>query len=184
MDMDHVDETTVDVDVDWWLDDVGEFLSGIGDSVMDFLTPDIHLEVPVDPASGDLAAVPAEGTELANDGFYQSMPGIDSVTGQILDDTYQLIDDIDEFGVDTFGQQAWDETMVAVHNDEYGLLEGIETPAEMQLRFAQDDAEAADRFSQWQSEQEAAAAISDSDSLIQDSEDLAWDTGWLLNRGW
>jgi hypothetical protein len=182
MDINSNDDITVEVDT--WLDDVGDFLAGIGESIEDFITPDVTVEIAEDPSAVDATADDSAGGDLPNDGFYQSLPGMDSITGDVLDNTYQLIDDIDEFGVDTFGQEAWDETMVAVHNDPYGMLEGIETPAEMELRFTQEDAAAEERFGEWQAQQETEGAMAHGDDVIHDSEQLAWDTDWLLNRGW
>ena len=184
MDINSNDDVTVEVDT--WLDDIGDFLSGIGDRIHDFLTPDLTVEFdgqPVDDA-GAWPADSATGGDLPNDGFYQSLPGVDSMTGQVLDQTYQLIDDINDVGVDAIGQDAWDQTLIAAQTDPFGLQDGIETPAELEQRFAHEDAAAAERFSQWQTEQDGQYALDHGADVIHDSEWLRWDTNQLLNRDW
>lgn len=159
-----------------WIDDVGNFFADIADSIVDFVVGDVpDLTDPDLPGTGENGS-----SDLPNGGFYQSMPGVDAVTGQMLDQTYQLIDDINDFGADTFGEQEWHDTLAWAQTDPYGLTAGIETPSEMQLRFAREDSAAEQSFRDWQDQQAADRAIGEADDLIADSEDLAWDTNLLL----
>jgi hypothetical protein len=41
-----------------------------------------------------------------------------------------------------------------------------------------------ERFGEWQAQQETEGVMAHGDDVIHDSEQLAWDTDWLLNRGW
>lgn len=176
MSFDFTPDATVDgpADADSWLEDIGDFLSSVGGGIVDFVVPDWlgdqPFDVPVDASGTD----DGSAGDLPNDGFYQSMPGIDSVVGSVLDQNAQLCADIDEFGKETFGDQAWAEAGEVAAADPHGVLDGIETPSDMWARFHKEDAQANAEFEDWRWNQET----------INDAEDLIYDTKTLLRYGY
>jgi hypothetical protein len=156
-----------------WLDDIGDFFSSVGSRIADFVMPDGLGEVFAGEPAPPTEVVGSTG-DLPNDGFYQSMPGIDSFVGSVLDQNAQLCTDIDEFGKETFGEQAWAEAGVVAAADPYGMLDGIETPSDMWARFHKEDAQANARFEDWRWNQEQ----------INDAEDLVYNMTTLLRYGY
>lgn len=184
---DHLEQTGAEESS--WLDSIGSFFSGIGESISDFFTPDALGTTGVEPMSTEALSTTESGSaaDLPNQGFYQSLPGMDATTGQLLDDTYALIDDVNAFGEETFGEQEWDEALVLAQSDPYGFAEGIETPSELQARFAHDDAQREASFRDWQDRQQAIAdadaEIAEADRLNHESDWLMWNTDQLLKLG-
>jgi hypothetical protein len=176
MSFDFTDQPTPDTDHadDTWLDEIGDLLSSVGSHLVDLAVPDV-------PTLEDVTAETAEAEEpggsagdLPNNGFYQSLPGIDSTVGAVLDQNAQLCADIDEFGKETFGEEAWAEAGEVAATDPYGLLEGIESPSDMWARHHKEDAQANADFEAWRSNQQ----------VINDAEELAYDTETLLRYGY
>jgi len=159
---------------DSWLEDIGDFFASVGDGVGDFLVPDVLDEVPDAPAPGAGGEGAGSTADLPNNGFYQSMPGIDSVVGSVLDQNAQLCAEIDEFGKGTFGDQAWAEAGEVAKADPHGMLEGIESPSDMYARFHKEDAQANADFEDWRW----------NETQINDAEDLIYDTDTLLRYGY
>lgn len=176
-------------DDDLGINDTIDAISDALSSLFDTLTPDWDLSFDSQdaPEGTDFETFSGPGDQtpqLPNDGFYQSLPGVDSVTGQILDDTYQLIDDIDVMGEEMFGAEEWERAGVIARADPHGLLDGIETPAEMELRFTREDAAHERSFRDWQEQQQAIGgaegAISGAEKVIYDAEWLSWTTDRVL----
>lgn len=157
---------------DSWVDDIGDFFASIASDVADVVLPDLPDTEDVSmSASADLEGSAAD---LPNGGFYQSLPGIDSMVGSVLDQNAQLCSDIDEFGKETFGEQAWAEAGEVAAADPHGMLEGIESPSDMYARFHKEDAQANADFESWRWSQQ----------VIDDSETLSYNTETLLRYGY
>ena len=144
-----------DGDDDLGVNDTIDAFTDTLSSLFDTFTPDWDLSFDAADPSADtdlhsLNSIGGTTSGLPNDGFYQSLPGMDSVTGEMLDDTYQLIDDIDVMGEEMFGAEEWERAGVIAQSDPYGMLDGIETPAAMELRFTQENAAAEREFRDWQ----------------------------------
>ena len=157
-----------------WLEDIGDFFSSVGDGIVDLVMPDVLDDVSDPAVTTDV--VPSDGStaDLPNNGFYQSLPGIDSYVGSVLDQNAQLCADIDEFGKETFGEQAWAEAGEVAKTDPYGMLDGIETPSEMYARFHKEDAQANADFEDWRW----------NETQINNAEDLLWDAETLVRYGY
>lgn len=164
---------TADQD-DSWLEDIGDFFSSVGDGIVDFVVPDVLDEAPDAAATGAVGESDGSTGDLPNNGFYQSMPGIDSFVGSVLDQNAQLCADIDEFGQETVGDQAWAEAGEVAKADPYGMLEGIESPSDMYARHHTEDAQANADFENWRW----------NETEINDAEDLIYDTNTLLRYGY
>jgi len=160
-------------DGDSWLEDIGDFFSSVGDGIVDSLVPDALDEMP-DASAGAVGASEGSAAELPNNGFYQSLPGIDSVVGSVLDQNAQLCAEIDDFGTETFGEQAWAEAGEVAKADPYGMLDGIESPSDMYARHHKEDAQANADFESWRS----------NDTQINEAEELIYDTNTLLRYGY
>jgi hypothetical protein len=170
-----------DTGSDFW-DGIADFLADLG-----FDIPDWSTAQETAAGAADASRV-GQTSGLANDGFYASLPSMDSTTAAVLDQTAQLIKDTNEWAEDTFGEEEWAQTLVtAAATDPYGLAAGIESPAEMQARFMSEDAAAEQRFNDWRYEQDqiadAEAAVTEAQRLADESDDLLWDTSMMLKYG-
>ena len=173
MSMDFPQEPIEDLDAanDSWVDDIGDFFASVASDVAGL----VGLDVPtVDDVAAGSTEPEGSAQDLPNNGFYQSLPGIDSVVGSVLDLNAQLCADIDEFGKETFGEEAWAQAGEVAAADPYGTLDGIESPSDMWARFHTEDVQANADFENWRWNQER----------INDAEDLSYNTETLLRYGY
>lgn len=158
---------------------------GIIEQIIGTITSLIDAVIPGD-LFGDADGTVRTGTDLAGEtpvaassvGFYESLPGVDSGTGVLLGNTTSLMKDVWELGEDTLGEQEWRAALDhAAATDPYGLAGAIESPSEMQARFASQDAAAESQFLEWQHQQ---ATLNDADDAVVESERLNYETDWLV----
>jgi hypothetical protein len=186
--MNEFDMDPTDGEDSFGVNDVLDHLGKGVESIVDFIVPDGLLEWDLDP----LPAPPAQGEggafesirsmvsgetppELINDGFYQSLPGVDSGVGLALDQTYQMISDIDDLGVETFGEQGWAQAEIESADEVAALEQSMPSAADLEYEFTVADSQGQRDFWEWQEEEGAKREIAEAEAARQKAEGVLFD---------
>jgi hypothetical protein len=178
--MEPIDLDPIDGEDSLGINDLLDHVGKATESIIDFVIPDWLLEwdvgLPEEAIAGGTGHLtPIQGAvegkvppEMVNDGFYQSLPGVDPFVGVELDQTYDLISQINDLGTDILGPEGWEQTKITAADEIRQFEDTIESPADLEYRFTVDDAQRQREFWAWQDRQYAQDVIDDSRALLKD----------------
>jgi hypothetical protein len=186
--MNEFDMDPTDGDDSFGVNDMLDHLGKGVESIVDFIVPDGMLEWDLDPLpaqqgeSGSDAFESIQGVvsgetppELMNDGFYQSLPGVDAGIGLALDKTYQMISDMDDLGVETFGEGGWERAKIEAADEVAAYQRDMPTAADLEYEFTVADSKSQREFAYWQEEQAAEREIGEAKDAQRKAEGVLYD---------